>query len=307
MKTVVFDAQLKVLSHFVTVENLARAQSDVLLAAQGPSGTLCGGGNLFQLLLGSGQQSGSLAGTLFCQQWIEAGDESLAGKIGMSDLDQIRLVEKRHLQPPIAGQLLNLSGAQSGDPFDAVRKGQVLADAGAGDHAAVSDEHNLPEAEALPQFIHLRGHCFGIGSVAAENFDGDGTPACVGEETKNDLRITGFIVAGVAEFRQWTVTAFEVSRGQVVENYSSIPKLAFGQFLLDAGLPFQQPVHGGVKLGFVNGVQCEQLAETAVKSIGVKAAGGGEFGGGIEDAGDDHRDDEIALTAGLRIDNGIEL
>jgi hypothetical protein len=44
-----------------------------------------------------------------------------------------------------------------------------------------------------------------------------------------------------------------------------------------------------------------------VKSIGVKATGGGEFGGGIENAGDDHGDDEIALTAGLSIENGIEV
>ena len=159
----------------------------------------------------------------------------------------------------------------------------------------------------MPQFIHLRGHCFGIGRVAAENFYGDGTPACVGEEPQNDLRITGFIVAGVAEFRQRTVTALEVSRGEVVENYGSILKLALGQFPLDAGLSFQQPVHGGVKLGFVNGAQCEPLAEAAVKSIGVKATGGGELGGRIEDAGDDHGDDEIAQMARLRIENGVEL
>ena len=159
----------------------------------------------------------------------------------------------------------------------------------------------------MPQFIHLRGNGPGVGGISIENLNGDGTPECVGEETKNDLRITGFIVAGVTEFRQRTVTALEVSGGEVVENRGSILELALGQFPLDPGLPFQQPVHGGVKLGFVNEIQCEQLAEAAVKSIGVKATGGGEFRGGIEDAGDDHGDNEIAPPAGLGIENGLEL
>ena len=39
----------------------------------------------------------------------------------------------------------------------------------------------------------------------------------------------------------------------------------------------------------------------------MKAAGGGEFGGGIEDTGADHGDDEIALAAGTGIENGGEL
>ena len=69
-----------------------------------------------------------------------------------------------------------------------------------GDHAAVA-EHNFSADRSVARSlwcIHLRGHCFGIGRVAAENFYGDGTPACVGAEwsPKTDLRITGFIVAG---------------------------------------------------------------------------------------------------------------
>jgi hypothetical protein len=38
VETALFDAQLKVLAHFVAVENLAGAQSDVLFAAQGTFG-----------------------------------------------------------------------------------------------------------------------------------------------------------------------------------------------------------------------------------------------------------------------------
>jgi hypothetical protein len=70
------------------------------------------------LFFGGGQQLGSFAGTFFSQQRIEAGDESFAGEIGMGDFKHIRLIEKRHLQLAVSGQFLNLSGAQSGDPFD---------------------------------------------------------------------------------------------------------------------------------------------------------------------------------------------
>jgi len=39
----------------------------------------------------------------------------------------------------------------------------------------------------------------------------------------------------------------------------------------------------------------------------MEAASGGEFGGGIEDAGGDHGNGEIALTAGTGIENSGEL
>src|SRR5688572_10553184 len=123
MKAVVFDAQLKVLAHFVTVENLAGAEPDILLAPERALGALGGSGNLLQLLFGGGQQIGSFARALFCQQRIEASNQTFARKGRMSDLDQVRLVEQGHLQLTILGQSLDLAGAESRDPLDAVRSG----------------------------------------------------------------------------------------------------------------------------------------------------------------------------------------
>jgi len=62
-----------------------------------------------------------------------------------------------------------------------------------------------------------------------------------------------------------------------------------------------------IEFGLIGRVYLEQLAETAVERVGVKSASGGEFGGRVEDAGDDHGEDEIALTAGNRVEDGIEL
>src|ERR1700676_29160 len=99
----------------------------------------------------------------------------------MSDLDQICLVEKGHLQLAIPGQFLDLVGAEGGDPLDAVLSGQVLADACAGDHAAVADEYDIGERKSLTEFIDLGNDGFGIGGVAREYLDGDGATLGVGE------------------------------------------------------------------------------------------------------------------------------
>ena len=86
------------------------------------------------------------------------------------------------------------------------------------------------------------------------------------------------------------MTAFGVSGSQVVQNHGAILQLTFGQFLFDARLPREQPVHCGIEFGFVGGVQCQRLSETAVKRIGMQSARSSEFGSGIDDTGDDHGD-----------------
>ena len=99
------------LAHFVTVEDLACAQSNILFAAQGTLGALGSCGDLLQLLLSRSQQLGSLARSLFGQQRIEASDQAFARKVGMSNLDQIGLIEQRHLQLAAGGEFLDLGGA----------------------------------------------------------------------------------------------------------------------------------------------------------------------------------------------------
>ncbi len=129
----------------------------------------------------------------------------------------------------------------------------------------------------------------------------------VGEQAKDDLRVRGFAVAGVTELGERAMAAFEISRGQVIEHQAAVGELALGQLLLDARLSWQQPVHGLVEFGLIGGIDLEQLAETAAESVGVKSASGGEFGSRVEDAGDDHGEDEIAVAAGTRVEDGIEM
>ena len=82
--------------------------------------------------------------------------------------------------------------------------------------------------------------------------------------------------------------------------------MALCQALLDAVLASEQPVHGGVQLILVDGVQLQQVAEGGDGAFGVEGASGGEFGAGIDDASGDHGDDEIAVAGGGTSDEGME-
>ena len=182
-----------------------------------------------------------------------------------------------------------------------------MPDARAGDHAAVADQDDIGETKALAEFVDLGRHRFRIGGVAGEYLDGDGATLGVGEQAKDDLWVSGLVVAGMAEFGKRAMTAFEISGGQIVEHQAAVREVTFGEFPLDAGLLGEQPVHSLVEFGLIGGIHMEQLAETAVEGVGVKAASGSEFGCGVDDAGHDHSNDEIAVVAGKGVENGVEL
>jgi hypothetical protein len=50
----------------------------------------------------------------------------------------------------------------------------------------------------------------------------------------------------------------------------------------------------------------EEFPEGVAQSIGVKSARGGEFGGGFQNAGHDHGDDQIEFAAGMLVDESVE-
>ena len=66
--------------------------------------------------------------------------------------------------------------------------------------------------------------------------------------------------------------------------------MAFGQTLLDGGLAFEPPVHGGVELVFVDGLDAEHLGEGVGCGVGGQFPRGSELGAWGEDARDDEGD-----------------
>jgi hypothetical protein len=51
----------------------------------------------------------------------------------------------------------------------------------------------------------------------------------------------------------------------------------------------------------------EHFTETVVEGVAMKAARRSQFGGRVDDAGHDHGDDEIALSAGRGVEDGIQV
>src|SRR5260370_33917854 len=83
--------------------------------------------------------------------------------------------------------------------------------------------------------------------------------------------------------------------------------MAFGESVFDIVLAQEQPIHGLIELGFLDGgVQTEHGRQRGGGGGGMKAAGGSELGGRVEDAGDDHGDDEGALGATGTREDGFE-
>ena len=65
-------------------------------------------------------------------------------------------------------------------------------------------QHRAAEAEAAPQLVELRRRRGGIGGVAVEHLDRDGTAALVAEQAEDDLRLA---VARVAALGEWAAVA----------------------------------------------------------------------------------------------------
>ena len=51
----------------------------------------------------------------------------------------------------------------------------------------------------------------------------------------------------------------------------------------------------------------EHFTETVVEGVAMKAARRSQFGGRVDDAGHDHGDDQIALSAGRGVEDGIQV
>ena len=145
-----------------------------------------GGLDTRQIAFDGVQQFLALVRAFSGQIGITANDQTLAGEVRAADTGHVALVEQRQLQGLALHQLLDRRTAQGGDP---VQPGcfDVLCEAGLGDHAAVTDQHDVIEAEALFQLLDLDGECLRITSITIEHLDRDRTAVGRAEQAADDL------------------------------------------------------------------------------------------------------------------------
>jgi len=194
-------------------------------------------------------------------------------------------------------QLADVDGAQGRDPVQPGR-GQILADAGGGDHAAVADQGDAAHPEAVLDLADLRGQGGGIAGVSSEDLDGEWAAVGGAEQAEDHLPFALLGVAVVTEGGQRTVLAFQVGGGDVVEDQGGAPEVAAGQAFLDPPLALPEPVQHVQHLVAGDRPEVEQDPETAVGGIGRQSPGGGELGGGVDEASDEGGQGQIPLAAG---------
>ena len=100
--------------------------------------------------------------------------------------------------------------------------------------------------------------------------------------------------------------SFHVGGGEVVEDEGVFLEMAAGEALFDAGLAAEQPVHGVVEFVLIDLAEPQHLSEGGDGGFWGEGACGGELGAGVDDAGDDEGDGEIAVPAGGAGDEGVE-
>ena len=100
---------------------------------------------------------------------------------------------------------------------------------------------------------------------------------------------------------QGTGVAFVVAAADVIQHQGAFLEVAGGEFFLDAPLSLQQPVHGLIQVVFGSVGDSQLLGQG-----GAVPAGGGQSGSGIEQALDDHGQDQIALATRLGGNHGIQ-
>ncbi len=130
-----------------------------------------GFGDGLQLLFGGRQQLGAFAGALVGQGGVVAAPQPLTGIVGVSDLEQVLLIEQRQLQRPVLEQDLDLRGAQRADPIQ-VRRTQLVTDARGSEHAPIAHQGDAGQPEPGFELVDLSFQSFRVGGVALEHLDG---------------------------------------------------------------------------------------------------------------------------------------
>ena len=165
---------------------------------------------------------------------VAADDQSFTRKIGRGDRGHVAIVEQRHLQDAASGESLNVGRAQRGDPIKPSGP-QLFVDARLRDHAAIADQHDMLQAEALFELVDLRAERVGIGGIAFKHFDRHRTAVRRAQQAVNDLQLALLAVAIVAAFGQLAAAPFDIARRHVVEHDCSIVQMLAGERFLEAG------------------------------------------------------------------------
>ena len=185
--------------------------------------------------------------------------------------------------------------SQGRDPGQTGRR-EVLSQPRRSEHAAVSDQGDGFDAEALLDLLHLRRHRARIPRVAREHLHGQRATIPGAEQAEDDLPLASLAVAVVAECGQGTAAPLEIAGGDVIKQKCPALQVPSRQALLDPDLAAQQPVKHRQHLVAADRTEAEERTEAAGGGLRRQAPGGGELGGGLQHPGDDGGEGEVEVA-----------
>src|SRR3954453_23689561 len=144
-------------------------------------------------------------------------------------------------------------------PSRAVLSTLQARDGGFRDHAAVGDDADTADAEAMPQAVDHRQQHADIGGVAGPHLRADRSPLGVHHQTEDHLHQIRAVVLGIAALAErLPALAGEAERRGVHEDDGELAEQvtpAFEQRLLDPVLDATRDEGGGVLLSATGGVE----------------------------------------------------
>jgi hypothetical protein len=169
-------------------------------------------------------------------------------------------------------------------------------------HPAITNQDHAGQPERLPQLLDLIDDGFLVVGISRINIYGDGAPGDIRDHPIDNDRQSFLSIAIMTKAYQRAGATFIIAAAHVIENQTVVGEMAFGQFCLDAQFAFQQPVQGFVEIVFRSIRNAQLLGQGGA----VPVSGRGYFRTGMKQAFDDHRYDEIPLSATLRGKDGVE-
>ena len=184
-------------------------------------------------------------------------------------------------------ELRDLRGTQRTHPVHALGLEHLL-DARRGQHATVAHPGQALDAETLLELGHLRGHGSRVSRVALEHLHGDRAALGGAHQAKDDLRVVALAIARMATSGQLAAAPSQPGGGEVIEHQGGAHQVLARQAPLDGGLRLVQPVQCPVQVIGVALTHAQHAAQRGAGGVVVQLAMGGQLGGRLDHAGDQH-------------------
>jgi hypothetical protein len=108
------------------------------------------------------------------------------------------------------------------------------------------------------------------------------------------------VIATVSPLHQRTFTPRVVTRRDIEQHQMTVLEMPLGKLVLDPNLPLKQPIHGGVKLMNIDLAEVQFFPQGMLGRLWLQGRCCTQFRAWREYSGDNHRHDQIPLTASPR-------